>query len=63
MLIEIERAKMRETKNYCTQCKKFLFSTNQQGYLQIRKGLALATNGIEIDITCNCGEKVKVKLK
>lgn len=63
MLIEIDKSKMRDSKNYCPKCKKFLFSTNKAGGLEIRKGLAISINLEKIDMYCNCGEKIEIKLK
>nr|DAF53819.1 MAG TPA: cysteine-rich protein [Myoviridae sp. ctZ2t4] len=54
---------MRDSKNYCPKCKKFLFSTNKTGGLEIRKGLAISINLEKIDMYCNCGEKIEIKLK
>lgn len=62
MLIKIEKNKMRRTRNHCSKCKKFIFETDEQGYLHLRKDLKISTNGTEINIKCTCGEMIKIVL-
>ena len=63
MLINIERSKMKKTRNRCSHCNKFLFETDERGYITLRKELKISTNGTEINIKCTCGEMTKIILK
>lgn len=63
MLIILQRNKMKKARNHCSKCNKFIFETDEQGFVHLKKDLKVSSNGSTINTKCTCGEMIKIIFK